>query len=546
MEREIYITSNEYTLNITKLNKLQQNSLSTEQNSVSEGKKYQKFAPWKCINSLNQNEFPGPRAAHSCELIGNQLYLFGGWNGKKALNDLVILDLETLKWSEPETIGTKPGLRNNHATTIMSRYMYLHGGHNGDIWLDDLYILDINSFVWNKITTNNEGVPSARACHSLSRVDRKLYMFGGYDGTKCYNEVEIFDTDSKTWSTPKVNGKSPLARNAHTITIVNKDLFLFGGHSGNKHLKDLHIFHTDTLTWQEPLFSGESPEGLRGHTATHIGNKIIIFGGYDGKGRSNELFILELENMHWSHVHDNEKFPGSRQRHSAVAIDHKRLIIFGGFDGTKWLNDLHLLDASLLMEGIINKHSGEEFQNNIKTLVNNKEFSDVIFKINSNNEKSYVYGHKCIIAARSKYFAEKFSQDKTLNTIEIENVRQEIFLKLMEFIYTGRIENLDNDFYENKIQSCIELLNWSNEFQLKELKSLCENKLIYGLDSSNVVSILIAAFQNSYNDLKSFAMNYILSNFQEVSKTKSFMNLELHPQLLMEVMMLSLNKNEVD
>lgn len=30
-------------------------------------------------------EGPGQRAAHSCDLIANRLYVFGGWNGKKAL-----------------------------------------------------------------------------------------------------------------------------------------------------------------------------------------------------------------------------------------------------------------------------------------------------------------------------------------------------------------------------------------------------------------------------------------------------------------------------
>ena len=47
---------------------------------------------------LTQNE-PlnlGFRAAHSCDKIGSNLYVFGGWNGKKALNNLTIVDLDKL------------------------------------------------------------------------------------------------------------------------------------------------------------------------------------------------------------------------------------------------------------------------------------------------------------------------------------------------------------------------------------------------------------------------------------------------------------------
>ena len=40
----------------------------------------------------------GCRAAHSCDKVGNSLYIFGGWNGKKALNDLYVLDLDKLIW----------------------------------------------------------------------------------------------------------------------------------------------------------------------------------------------------------------------------------------------------------------------------------------------------------------------------------------------------------------------------------------------------------------------------------------------------------------
>ena len=35
------------------------------------------------INTDGPVSGPGPRAAHSCDLIGNKLYVFGGWNGKK-------------------------------------------------------------------------------------------------------------------------------------------------------------------------------------------------------------------------------------------------------------------------------------------------------------------------------------------------------------------------------------------------------------------------------------------------------------------------------
>jgi hypothetical protein len=47
-------------------------------------------------NSANESPLLGRRAAHSCDKVGSCLYIFGGWNGKKALNDLYVLDLDKL------------------------------------------------------------------------------------------------------------------------------------------------------------------------------------------------------------------------------------------------------------------------------------------------------------------------------------------------------------------------------------------------------------------------------------------------------------------
>ena len=54
--------------------------------------------PSKFYAQSNNFKDLGCRAAHSCDKVGNCLYIFGGWNGKKALNDLYVLDLDKLIW----------------------------------------------------------------------------------------------------------------------------------------------------------------------------------------------------------------------------------------------------------------------------------------------------------------------------------------------------------------------------------------------------------------------------------------------------------------
>ena len=63
---------------------------------------------WSQPSAIQPNQInggPSPRAAHSCDLIGNKLFVFGGWNGKSALNDLHVLEFETSKWKQVELRG---------------------------------------------------------------------------------------------------------------------------------------------------------------------------------------------------------------------------------------------------------------------------------------------------------------------------------------------------------------------------------------------------------------------------------------------------------
>lgn len=66
---------------------------------------------WSPLKPINPP--PEPRAAHSADVIGgSKIYIFAGWNGRKALNDLHVLETDKLKWTEVSTANV-PFERNN-------------------------------------------------------------------------------------------------------------------------------------------------------------------------------------------------------------------------------------------------------------------------------------------------------------------------------------------------------------------------------------------------------------------------------------------------
>jgi len=73
----------------------------------------------------------------------------------------------------------------------------------------------------------------------------------------------------------------------------------------------------------------------------------------------------------------------------------KQLFIFGGFDGCKWLNDICILDIGKLEENEINNEAVNSLILNMRKIINNPTFSDVVFMV----EGQAIYGHKAILSA---------------------------------------------------------------------------------------------------------------------------------------------------
>jgi hypothetical protein len=101
-----------------------------------------------------------------------------------------------------------------------------------------------------------------------------------------------------SWSQAYVAGSSPAARSRHTATVVGSKLYVFGGGDDSRVYNDLYVLDcglcigdlksksdskTETMSWSRPTAKGVIPSARWGHTAEYIGDgKILIFGGHDG------------------------------------------------------------------------------------------------------------------------------------------------------------------------------------------------------------------------------------------------------------------------
>lgn len=102
--------------------------------------------------------------------------------------------------------------------------------------------------------------------------------------------------------------------------------------------------------------------------------------------------------------------------------------------------------------------------------------------------------YKIVLAARSTVFDQIFSNTEDINKVEINDIREDIFEQLLEYIYTGELKKF-NDLPE-------ELIIAADKYQIKDLKDICQQKLISLISFENCDDLLKLSFNNLLNQLK--------------------------------------------
>ncbi|KJZ71476.1 hypothetical protein HIM_09115 [Hirsutella minnesotensis 3608] len=131
---------------------------------------------WNLVD--NYGDIPGVRMGHTATLYkGDKLLVFGGENEHRTyLSDLIIFDLKTAHWTQPQVSGPIPKGRARHAAVLHEDKLFIIGGITGqnNYVLDDICYLDLRTYTWSKAWRF-----VGRFDHSAYIWDDRVWVFGG-------------------------------------------------------------------------------------------------------------------------------------------------------------------------------------------------------------------------------------------------------------------------------------------------------------------------------------------------------------------------------
>ena len=96
-----------------------------------------------------------------------------------------------------------------------------------------------------------------------------------------------------------------------------------------------------TASWTSLNSQGDTPSGRYEHTMTVFADgTAVLFGGYDGSNYLNDVYTLTVSGTtaSWTSLNSQEDTPSARSGHSMTALVDDTAVLFGG-DGVDGILD---------------------------------------------------------------------------------------------------------------------------------------------------------------------------------------------------------------
>lgn len=221
-----------------------------------------------------------------------------------------------------------------------------YGGGTGR--LDDFYSYAFNSSdpKWERVTVLGPTRPGCRENNGVVIGDcSRMYLFGGYNGSTWLNDLWMFDIDTRQWTCIQESTSTT------TATIVGERVGgnggeeqpdggpgvlvapAAGGGGGGQHRREGSLaggigIGVGGSSLSFLTSSSEGPSKRFGYVSVVHNNKFVLFGGFDGARWLNDMFEFDLCTKTWKRIDGRGSLPSMRSC-PAWAKDDRYVYIHG-------------------------------------------------------------------------------------------------------------------------------------------------------------------------------------------------------------------------
>jgi len=230
-----------------------------------------------------------PRTEHSVVVANNKMWMFGGTKAVSTsdyTNSMVTYNFLTESWEDVDPRGELPTARSGHCAVVLGNEMYIHGGWNINASFNDMYKFNFDRGLWSKVRYSGVVHPAGRCSHGCAiiyvGIKPKLLVFGGWlTGTTRLNDLWEFDFETSLWTEIKASGDVPVPRSRFKMFHHKASVYILGGYDGTSHLCDFYRYSVANQQWKHiPIDPQILKDGIDEYSACIESDILYVFGGH--------------------------------------------------------------------------------------------------------------------------------------------------------------------------------------------------------------------------------------------------------------------------
>jgi len=348
-----------------------------------------------------------------------------------------------------------------------------------------------------------------------------------------------YDFTTGIWHSIQCTGVGPSYPSSGTIVYRGK-LQVF-----SKHSNKLHSLCLNTGVWSIaqigplPDFSSKRHSHLiRAHE-----DRLYLIRACD----QFQLYSFDFNTLIWERAETSGKRPHSVRTEATTVIHGDLLFALGGQGGNNPQNHLYCMRL---------KSPPKESEQLWLASMMNDDFTDVTFVLEGSRK---IRAHRCILAARSAYFAAMFTgrfregisgshnqnhQDQASSDQSKEIAIEDVAFSVFEALLMHYYDKLD---LPNCAVDELELFEAACRFLNENLQSEIANHISKNLMVENVLQVYKAASEmptEVSKSLKDKAAQFIWTHFTEVSLTPTFLEMCQNQSLLIQELCAGMGKHQ--